>query len=495
MIKAASYSRRSDARGKRFDERSVEEQDELNSRAASTNGWDLSPDRMFRDNNISASRYSTKERPDWRRLEQTLESQVIDVLIVYETSRAWRKMHEWTALVELCAFNKARIHVTADNRTYDPNDDRAWTTLIEDGLDSEKESRKISKRVRRAMDANKQNGKPHSSPAYGYRIELDPNDHTKKIRVPVPEQVPIVGEVIERVASSDPLIAIAKDLNSRGIPSPSVAQGLKPHPRSKGPALWSPAMLRRICKNPVYIGKREADGILVNGTWPAIVDEELFWKANNVLADPSRKTTKPGRVKYLLAFHGTCDVCGSYLARMGGREVNRYRCNGPKGCVTIRMDWVDLFIGELACHRLAKKDIYEILAKNDDNQKNLTTELESLRAEHKEALHLRAKKKISLIALSQEEERILPRVAELEAALRPVTLPKVLEDLMRDAKGDLATIRARWKALAIPAQRDVLRSLFKSISIRPTKTMGQHKTEAQIESMLRERIAHEWHNE
>ncbi|GAA2414282.1 hypothetical protein GCM10010404_85500 [Nonomuraea africana] len=481
----------------------MDEQDELNAKAASANNWDLPLSRRFRDNNISASRYSTKERPDWRRLEELLESQSLDVLILWETSRAWRKLYEWAALVELCAYSKTLIHITADNRTYDPNDDRDWVALMEDGLDSEKESRKIRKRVSRNMEASKRAGRPHSRPAYGYesRAVPKPDDprQVEKTRVPVPEQAQIVVEVITRVASSHPLIAIARDLNERGVPSPSVAQGLTPHHRSKGPALWSPAMLRRICTNAVYIGKRayEEDGkeVLVKGDWPAIVDEELFWKARNLLADPSRKTTRPGRAKYLLAFFGTCDVCGAYLARLGGREVNRYRCNGPKGCVTIRMDWTDMFIGHLVCQRLAKKDIFELLTKHDDTKKDLAIELEKLRASYQEALDMMESEEISLRAFSVKEKKLLPRIAELEETLRPVTIPKVLEDLTRDARGNLATIRTRWMALDIPAQRDVLRTLFKSIRIRKTKTLGQHKTDEQIEYMLRERIAFEWVNE
>ncbi|WP_248961281.1 recombinase family protein [Sphaerisporangium perillae] len=499
-MRAASYSRRSDARGKRSDQRSVEEQDNLNLQVAQRNDWDLPPNRMYRDNDISASRYSSKERADWTRLHNTLVNGEIDVLILYETSRAWRKVYEWVPLVELCAENKVLIHVTSDRRTYDPNDDRDWETLLEDGIDSEKESRKISKRVRRAMDANKEQGKPHATPAYGYEIQIDPADHRTKIRVPVPEQAAIVKEVIRRVAQSDPITAIARDLNERGIPSPSVALGLNTEKRSKGKTpLWSPAMIRKMCKNVAYIGKREyvEDGrtIFADGTWEPIVDEELFWKARNLLSDPTRKTTKPGRNKYLLGFLGTCDVCGSYLARMGGRDPYRYRCNADKSCVTIRMDWTDMFIGELVCQRLAKKDIYELLTRQDDADKARVVELEALRADHTTALDLRAKGKLSLLALSQEEERLLPRIAELEQALRPVTIPKALEDLTRDAQGNLQTIRARWAALAIPAKRDVLRTLFKSISIKKTKTPGQHKTGEQVERMLIERVAFEWLNE
>ncbi|MFC3982294.1 recombinase family protein [Streptosporangium jomthongense] len=493
-MRAASYARRSDSKGKKHDERSVEEQDALNLRAAQSNHWDLPPTRMYRDNDLSASRYSTKERPDWLALEKELNSGQLDVLLIWETSRAWRKLSEWVLLVDTCRDNKVLIHVTSHGRTYDPTQRRDRKTLIEEGVDSEDETEKTSERVKRAMEANRQQGRPHSRPPYGYAIEVDPTNHRAKIRVPVPELAPIVHEIIRRVARSEPVSAIAKDLNLRGIDSPSVAQGLKPHPRSQGKPQWSPAMVRKICTNEAYIGKRG----LVDATWPPIVEdegfEELFWKANNLIKDPERKTTKPGRAKYLLAFLGRCGVCNEYLTRMGGREgPDRYKCYAATGCVTIRMDWVDAAIGEAICNRLAKGDVLEQLTTRDN--KDLYAELEELRADHQTALDLRSRKKLSLLALSQEEERILPRIEEIEKALRPVTLPQCIEDLTKDAQGNLQIIRTRWNRLDIPAKKDVVRTLIESIRILKTTVPGQHKTDEQIDNMLKARVKVKWVNE
>lgn len=495
VINAASYSRRSEARGRRNDDRSVTEQDDLAIRAASTNGWDLPPSRMYRDNDLSASRYTTKERPDWTLLHKDLSTGTLDMLILWETSRAWRKLYEWAPLVELCADNKTLIHITADNRTYDANDDRDWAALMEDGLDSEKESRKIRKRVKRALDANRMNGKPHSPPAYGYRIEVDPTDYRKKIRVPVPEQVKNVIEVITQVGQSVPVAAVARSLNQEGIPSPSVAMGMAT-PRSKTTPLWTNAMVRKICTNFAYIGKLECDGVLVDGTWPAIVEEELFYKAYNLLKDPKRRTTKPGSSKHLLTFLAQCDICKDSIRRMGGKKPDLYKCGSPESCVTIRMEWVDLYIEELTCQRLAKNDVYDLLTNRDEKHKQLATDLEALRAEHQQALELRAKGKLSLIALSQEEGRIFPLISQLESQLRPVTIPRVLDDLTREANGNVAIIRKRWAALEIPAKRDAIKTLFKSITIGKVVTqVWRYTTEEQVERTLRERVSIEWANE
>lgn len=451
---------------------------------------------MYRDNNISASRYSKEERPDWERLQKVLETEPVDVLIMYETSRAWRKLYEWAALVELCADSKVLIHITADGRTYDPNEDSDWSALMEGGFDSEKESRKIRKRVKRAIDANKSQGKPHGRPPYGYETRIDPEDLKKKIRVRIPEQAKIVKEIITRVAKSIPIASIVKDLNERGIVIPSVARGAKPNKRSKDVVLWSPPMIRWICNNIAYIGKVEFEGKLIDATWPPIVDdedfEEIFWKANNLLKDPERKTTIPARNKYLLSALGDCGECNATLRRRGGSDLESYTCL-DKGCVTMRMEWVDTFISELVCNKLAEKDVMAQIFARDD--KHLYAEQEALNAELQVALDARAKRELSLRAYMQEEKIILARLEEIQRLIKPAMIPKTVEDLTKDAQGNLKTIRSRWAKLEIPAKKDVIRTLFESIKIMKSSTTKKVRTDEQIEESLRERVKIKWAHE
>jgi site-specific DNA recombinase len=56
---------------------------------------------------------------------------------------------------------QVKIHVTTHNRTYDPSNGRDRRSLLEDAVDSEYESGKISARLKRAAAANAAPGKPH----------------------------------------------------------------------------------------------------------------------------------------------------------------------------------------------------------------------------------------------------------------------------------------------------------------------------------------------
>jgi len=98
---ARSYLRVSEDRAKQ--KRSTSEQDTENTRAISAQGWVQG--EPYRDDGISASRYSDKIRDEFQRLIEDLRSRDFgaDVLVLWETSRGSREMWEWVMLIDLLA--------------------------------------------------------------------------------------------------------------------------------------------------------------------------------------------------------------------------------------------------------------------------------------------------------------------------------------------------------------------------------------------------------
>lgn len=511
MYKAGSYARRSKVWDKgSVNKESIEQQEGENVDRAEEEGWELPAHRLYRDNDLSAKKEVVRE--DWLRLNQDIEDGEIDILILWESSRGDREAGDWINFLGKCQKYKVRIHVTSDERTYNLDIINDWKTLALAGIDSQVEVLKIKKRTKRHMKDRAKKGLPHSRAPYGYEIYgLPPETIDGKVvhkngRRPVYPEADIAIEVIKRIAESEPLVAISNDLNSRGTDSPSVAEAKRagkelsptiPHKRRgevERTFRWSPRMLRKIGMNVAYIGKREYENELIDAQWEAIIDEETFWAAYNVLTNPERKTTKPGKAKHLVSYIAKCDECDSFMGRKKRGTEERYQCNA-KGCTTIRMSWVDDFITELTCQRLARPDVFDSLRKKDTS--NLHAELARLNAEHNEALDLRSKNKLSLVALSQEEERLLPRIRELEQQLRPTGIPQVVKQLVKDANGNVAIIRKRWDALDIPAQKEVIRTLYEYIKIGkasnvPTRTIGQAMTEEQIAWTLKQRVHIKW---
>src|SRR4051794_38227944 len=80
--------------------RSVSEQEAECRTVATHNGWQVV--RVFSDNDRSASRYATKDRPEYRKLIGYVASGEADVLVTWESSRAQRDLDAYTKLRALC---------------------------------------------------------------------------------------------------------------------------------------------------------------------------------------------------------------------------------------------------------------------------------------------------------------------------------------------------------------------------------------------------------
>lgn len=102
---------------------------------------------------------------------------------------------------------------------------------------------------------------------YGYRRE--PNT---KLLVPDEVKAAVVRHVFELYAGGKHgTTTIARILEAEGAPAP----------RKEG---WSPNALQLILANPAYRGLIRWNGSLHHGLHPPLVDEELFVKAQSILA-------------------------------------------------------------------------------------------------------------------------------------------------------------------------------------------------------------------
>jgi site-specific DNA recombinase len=226
--------------------RSIEEQHHENQEAASARGVMLG--EPYKDESISASRYSTKARDGFGKLLADLERGRFgaDELWLWEASRGSRKVGEWVQLIELCEQQRVQICVTTHNRTYDPANGRDRRTLLEDAVDSEFESGKISARAKRAAAANAAAGKPHGRAPYGYRRRYDERTRKMITQEPEPAEAAMIRELFDRVKAGHSLRSIALDFQARGF-------------RTRTGKVFSPQHLRVLATTAAYAGLRVHD--------------------------------------------------------------------------------------------------------------------------------------------------------------------------------------------------------------------------------------------
>ena len=449
--RAGVYERVSRAHDKRA--RSIAQQNAANQRDAKAEGWTVV--RTFQDPNRSASRFATRDRPAYGQMLAAIEGGELDVIVLWESSRGGRELEAWAGFLNACRAHRVRIHVTSHRRTYDMSVGRDWKTLAEDGVSSAYESELTSERTIRDAADSAANGRPHGLPPYGYRRTYDPLTGEMTGQEPDPATAPIVAEIITRVAGGEPIEAVTRDLNTRGIPSP------------RGGA-WTHATVRWVCLNVTYVGKRKHNGgPLLDGDWPVITAEpgfeETFWAGVALLTAPARKVTRPGRARWLLSLVAACAKCGGPIAARETRGTMRYVCR-DQGCVYAPLADVDRQITSLVIARLSAKDAYRKLAATDDA---------AVTAARAEAARLRGvlagykadaiAEKITRESFAEIEAGLLARIATADQAATAASLPAALRDLLTPG----ADIAARWEALAVPARKDVLRALFERITIAP----------------------------
>lgn len=441
--------------------RSISEQHHDNDKAANAWGWTLG-EPYAADNSVSASRYSTKTRDDFHRLLSDLENGRFgaDVLMLWESSRGSRKVGEWVELIELCEKRGVLIHVTTHGRTYDPSNGRDRRSLLEDAVDSEYESSKVSNRTTRSAASNAEAGMPHGRIPYGYRRRF--NEKTKQLiaQEPDADEAPVIRELFDRLAKEHSLRSIEKDFQRRGI-------------RARSGVVMTARQLRLLAVNPVYIGKRlhiagrhsgtrkPGQGVLYDGVWEPIVDKQTFYAVQRILQAPERKTTRPGRGVHLLSMIGRCGVCGGPLSARHGRGREwEYQCH-TGGHVRVDEATLDSYAQDAILTYLTDPEVYASLAWEDSNDEEIGIirgELAELRARADELADAVANGSMSVALAAKAEEKIRGQIDALEVREQELSTPSALHSLLLGDPG--ADVAQRWEDAPMSTRRAVARLLL-----------------------------------
>lgn len=463
-------------------ETSVEDQvDAGHSRCASLK---IPVAEVYRDK-VSASRFGHREREDWPRLVADVESGRPGFVWLWDASRGDRLPESWFCFLGACRDQRVLLFSERDDYAYRPWIPRDWKTLAELGVDAAYESEIKSVDVRRGIDGAALKGKPHGPVRDGYDRVYDPTDRRKFTDVPN-SRAPIIAEIITRVARRDPIIVIARDLTERGVPTPAwrgVPWEMEP---------WKRNTVRAIARNPGYAGLRRHNDQLIKGKWEAIVSRETWETARAVLAEPDRKSSAPGALKYLLSYlmvgpHGVLQVNPATPPRSP-----LYRC-AADGCMTIGMAQADEFVTRAVLARLALPDARKLFEANTEDMTEALGEVAAIEAEARELeAEVRSGRLRPALAAAFDagiQERLK---AAQERALTLSGNSAVLAFMGKEAfAADVA--RPRWDALSVAARRSIIELLIARIELSPTTVRGTRwTTEEQRLRQAVERIRITW---
>ncbi len=376
VLGRAGYGRLSEDRGKRSDSipnQKLEEQEYFERQ-----GWPWEESLWFEDDDISASNFSTKERPGYLDLVAAIRAGRVVLVLVTEVSRLFRNLADAVELIHLAKTTGTFRYVeTTAGARFDLTTSQGEHDLLEAVLDASRESGKISDRVKRNKRARAREGLwPGGMRPYGYQRVPEFDSRGEVINrgrlVEVPEEAAVIREVRTRLLNGEPLYRLVVELNARGV-------------RTSTGKLWSTHRLRQVLQSPIIKGKRVHLGKEYPATWPAIIPEEDWERIQILLADPRRYLGIAGKSvrTYLLTGCVECGnpiadgkLCGAKL--IGGAEQGkhesapkrRYRCKSrdnrgvERGCgKLVRLaEPLELAVTEAVLAAYEDEDLAKLLA-------------------------------------------------------------------------------------------------------------------------------------
>jgi DNA invertase Pin-like site-specific DNA recombinase len=247
-------------------------------------GWKLVPDR-YDDGGISGG---TMQRPALQRLLQDIQDRKIDVVVVYKIDRLTRSLGDFSKMVEI--FDASSVSFVSITQQFNTTTSMGRLTLNVLLSFAQFEREVTAERIRDKIAASKRKGMWMGGVVpLGYRVE------NRKLVID-PAEADTVRHLFDRYL----------ELRSvRALSGEAIRSGLQGRNRSDGRAAISTfgrGNLYHLLSNPLYVGKIRHGQAIYDGEHEAIIDRDVFDRAQQLLAEqaPKRRAASNSKGVHLL---------------------------------------------------------------------------------------------------------------------------------------------------------------------------------------------------
>jgi len=291
---------------------------------------------LYSDNGETGTDF---HRPAFEALMEKVREGEVDCIVVKDLSRFGRNYVEAGYYLEKI-FPYLGVRFVAVNDHYDSLHDKSGCELAVSvkNLVNDLYAKDISDKICSSLDAKRKSGEYIGAfPPYGYL--KSPKDKHKLVADP--DTAPVVKKIFQWRLEGAGFTQIARRLNDRGIPSPSMYRYMKGHQKkepSKAGAIWQAQRIKELTANPVYAGHvaqgknrrslgrsipaapvPKAEWIIVQNTHEPLVGQDIFDKVQELTEERHQKycairgkyETKENIFKGLLI----CGDCGTKMVR------------------------------------------------------------------------------------------------------------------------------------------------------------------------------------
>lgn len=286
-------------------------------------GWVCSAER-YDDGGFSGG---NADRPALQRLIADIEAGLVDCVVVYKVDRLSRSLLDFARMME--TFERHGVSFVSVTQQFNTAHSMGRLTLNILLSFAQFEREIISERTRDKIAAARKKGKwAGGRPVLGYDLVPGPGGSKLKINKREADRVRAIYKLYLTERS---LLRTAAILNDRGWTTKRwVARNGKP----QGGRRFDKAVLHKLLSNPVYVGKVRHHDDLYDGEHEAIVDEDTFRTAGELMSsNRARAGRSPcNRHGALLKGLVRCRSCGcgmghhfaSSKTKTGGSKRYRY---------------------------------------------------------------------------------------------------------------------------------------------------------------------------
>jgi DNA invertase Pin-like site-specific DNA recombinase len=434
---AALYLRISQDRN--GDELGIDRQRQDCEKLAAERGWNVV--QVLADDDRSA--FSGKPRPGYDRLLAALEHRDVNAVVAWHPDRLHRSPKELERFIDVVEATRTQVAtVTAGELDLSTASGRMVARIV--GSVARHESEQKSERLKRQREQAAIAGRPHGGPrAYGY-------DDTGMVVVKA--EAKAIREAARRILAGEPLKAIARDFNRRGLHTASGRE-------------WTNQVLRQTMGAPRLAALRvHRDEIVGPAAWPAILTREQH---EQIVATFTARTRGGRPPTSLLAGIIRCGKCGANMQQSASRrDYRRYSCReapGRKGggCCSIRADHTEEIIVETVLRRLDTPALASAMAAPAESPGAEIAELEARMGELAESFGSGAITHAEWMRARRPLEQSIDRARrELDQTSAVAVLAPYAEP---------GALRTAWPRLAIDQQRATLGAVIEYVEIAPAE--------------------------
>lgn len=419
----------------------------------------------FKDNDISASKYSKEPRPDYDRLVAAVERGEVEIIVGTEMPRLYRRLEELLSLIKLAETTRLRGIWTTDGIGYDLSTPEGIHAAIAAVNNAMLESARISKRTKRKQKNRAKAGKHHGgNRPYCYEgpIKDQYGSIINRDRVNtalIDQEAAIFKSNVDRLINGERAMWVVRDLNTRGIPS---AAGGK----------WTVGNFQRLMVKKRYIifddndpekrGICEYNGQEYRAEWQGLITREehdLMMARFKQNSQPWAHGSVIGR-SYLLTGFIYCGNCGA-PAMGGGRFTRqnmfqrRYGCrrhtnSGESincGKIFRGADPVEALVTEALFERLDSPQVQRALITLEDDNGQVDELLQKLS-------HVQQHRQQLVLEYGRGEHKKADYTVMLAAA----------DDTIHDLQVNLNKLRSKRAASSLPPH-DTVREIWDDLSL------------------------------